>query len=64
MNLDTISDKDLQQLERLLGEILVIISQAKLQNEPEADTLRRLHVQMGDIRCARFDAVTSGYIGY
>ena len=64
MNLETMSDKHVRELERLLGEVLIILRSEKLLNEPEADAVRLLETQTGDIRRARFDRVVQEYVGY
>ena len=39
MNLETVSDKHLHELERLAGELLAVIRQAKLLDEPVTEAL-------------------------
>lgn len=64
MNLETVSDKHLHELERLAGELLAVIRQAKLQDAPEAETVRLLIQQAGEVRRARFDTANREYLGY
>lgn len=64
MNLDTISDKHLQTLERLAGELLVVMRQAKLQEEPLVEELRQLQTEAGNVRRRRFDTAAHEYDGF
>ncbi|MFO7321377.1 MAG: hypothetical protein DIU68_006580 [Chloroflexota bacterium] len=64
MNLETISDKHLQELERLTGELLTLFRQAKLHDPELVEALRKLQHEAGDIRRARYDAHASQYDGY
>lgn len=64
MNLESISDKHLQEVERLAGELLNVLRQAKLYDESLVDALRQLQLEAGDVRRARYDAAASQYDGY
>lgn len=64
MDLDSISDKHLQEIERLVGELLAVMRQAKLQNEPIADSLNQLRTQTGEVRRKRFDLADREYKNY
>ena len=64
MNLETISQKDLNELERLSRELLALLRKTKLQNEPVADSLHAFELALGDLRRQRFDELNSGYRGY
>ena len=64
MNLETVSDKHLHELERLAGELLAVIRQAKLLDEPVAEAVRTLQQQAGEVRRSRFDATNRDYLGY
>lgn len=64
MNLETVSDKHLHELERLAGELLAVIRQAKLLDEPVTEAIRMLQHQAGEVRRSRFDATNRDYLGY
>jgi len=64
MNIDTLSDKDLQELERLTRELLVLLRKAKMGDQPVAESLHELEARAGDIRRERFDASHPQYSGY
>ncbi len=64
MNLDTLSDKQLQELERLAKELLLVMRKAKLMAEPLAESLHQLEVEAGEIRRERFDTSNPEYSGY
>jgi len=64
MNLDTLSDKQLQELERLAKELLLVMRKAKLSAEPLAESLHQLEVKAGEIRRARFDTSNPEYSNY
>ncbi|MCA9906753.1 MAG: hypothetical protein KJ065_21210 [Anaerolineae bacterium] len=64
MNLETVSDKHLHELERLAGELLAVIRQAKLLDEPVTEAIRMLQHQAGEVRRSRFDAANRDYLGY
>ena len=64
MNIEHVSQKDLNELERLARELLVLIRKAKLQDEPVASTLSQFELTLGEARRARFDATNPGYRGY
>ena len=64
MDLDSISDKHLQDIERLVGELLAVMRQAKLLNEPIADSLNQLRTQAGEVRRKRFDLGDREYKNY
>lgn len=64
MNLDTVSDKNVHEIERLTKELLEVLRKAKLQNEPLVEMLRLLQQETGKIRRERFDGVDKEYSGY
>lgn len=64
MNLDTLSDKQLQELERLAKELLLVMRKAKLTGEPLAELLHQMEVEAGEIRRERFDTANSEYSNY
>lgn len=64
MQLETVTDKQLQELERLAAELYMVMRQAKLHGEPLAEALREFERAVGDTRRERYDARTSQYNGY
>ncbi|HLV36814.1 MAG TPA: hypothetical protein VKY59_16945 [Spirillospora sp.] len=64
MNLDTVSDKNLQELERLSRELLLLMRKANLKDDLLVEALYRLERQAGDLRRERFDAANQEYSGY
>jgi len=64
MNLDTVSDKHLHELERLTKELLEIMRRAKLLNSPLTEMLRLLESQAEHARRERFDEVNPEFRGY
>lgn len=64
MNLDTLSDKHLHEIERLAKELLDVLRKAKLKDEPIAEQLHQLEIQAGNLRRERFDAANPEYRGY
>lgn len=61
MDLDTISNKNLGDLERLSKELLALMRKTKLLDTPLAKLLYELENEAGKIRRARFDAEDSEY---
>ncbi|MBI1256236.1 MAG: hypothetical protein GC204_02085 [Chloroflexi bacterium] len=64
MNLETVSSKHLNELERLLREVQLVMRKAGLHNEPIAKSFYELEVEVGQVRRARFDAANPEYTGY
>ncbi len=64
MNLETVSRKDLNEMERLSRDLLALLRKAKLQNEPLAESLHAFETELGNMRRERFDEVNPGYRGY
>ena len=64
MNLETVSYKHLHELQRLPGELLVVIRQAILLDELITEAIRMLQHQAGEVRRSRFDAANRDYLGY
>lgn len=64
MNMDSVSDKNLGELERLSRELLAVMRKAQLADTPLATLLSTLESEAGEIRRARFDAHDSQYSGY
>lgn len=64
MNLDMLSDKHLQTIERLTQELLTVLRQAKLKDEPVVEELRQLEQEASRVRRERFDVANPEYRGY
>jgi hypothetical protein len=64
MNLDTISDKQVCELERLAHELRALMRKAKLKDESLLESLHKLELESGRVRRERYDATNSGYRGY
>jgi hypothetical protein len=64
MNLETISQKQLNELEHCVRALLDTMRKAKIQNDPLAESLRSLEQELGEARRERFDSVNSEYQSY
>ncbi|MBZ0304084.1 MAG: hypothetical protein K8J31_30385 [Anaerolineae bacterium] len=64
MNLESISRKQLNELEHCVRELLVTMRKAKLQNDPLAESLQALEQQLGEARRERFDEANPEYHTY
>jgi len=64
MDLEPLSPKHLNEIERLLRELLLAMRKANLHNEPLAKSLYEFETQIGEVRRARFDAANPEYTGY
>ena len=64
MNLESLNEKQLNELERLLTELTHLMSKAKLGGEPLYASLTQLRTAAATLRQQRFDAVDSRYTGY
>jgi hypothetical protein len=64
MNLETVSDKHLHELERLAKELLEIMRRAKVLDQPLTEMLRSLESQAEKARRERFDEVNPEFKGY
>ena len=64
MNLDTVSDKQLHELERLAKELLEAMRRAKLLDQPIIELLRALESEAEKARRERFDEVNPEFRGY
>lgn len=64
MNLETLSDKQISELERLAKELLAVMKQGKLNDEPLSKALQSLALEAGNIRCTRFDVANPRFRGY
>lgn len=61
MNLETISRKQLNDLEQQTRQLLASIRRAKLENNPLVEALQQLERELEQARHKRFDAVNSEY---
>ena len=64
MNLETVSDKHLHELERLAKELLETMRRAKLLDLPLTELLRALESEAEKARRERFDEVNPEFRGY
>ncbi|MEO8606776.1 MAG: hypothetical protein ABI690_02765 [Chloroflexota bacterium] len=64
MNLETVSDKHLHELERLAKELLETMRRAKLLDSPLTELLRGLESEAEKARRERFDEVNPEFKGY
>lgn len=64
MNLEHISRKHLNELERSVQDLLTAMQKAKLRDESLQDSLKLLEHRLGQIRRKRFDATNPEYRGY
>ena len=64
MDLETVSDKHLHELEQLSRDLLAVMRKSKLLDTPLATLLYSLESQAGEVRRARFDKDDSAYSGF
>lgn len=64
MDLETISQKHLNELEVRISELLLLMKKAKVQDEALTAMLRQFESELGQARRDRFDGVTKEYSGY
>lgn len=64
MDLESLSTKHLNELERLIGETLNVMRQAKLYDDPLAKSLYQLEQDLGKVRRERFDQSNPEYHSY
>lgn len=64
MNLYLLSDKHLRSIEQLSQELLAVLRQAKLKDEPVVEALRQLEQEASRIRRERFDVANPEFRGY
>ncbi len=64
MNLESLTDKQLNELERLLTELTHLMKQAKLTDDPLHATLTQLRHDAGALRQKRYDEHNSRFTGY
>jgi hypothetical protein len=64
MDLDQLTNKDLNDFERLSTELLAVITTAKWQDTLLTDLLEELQQQAAKLRRARFDADDTEFKSY
>jgi hypothetical protein len=64
MNLDALSNKQLNELERMANELRVMLKRAKLQDETLTKSLYALEDEARKTRCQRFDEANPQFRGY
>ena len=64
MNLETISRKQLNEVERCVRELLGTMRKAKLQNDPLVESLKLLEQELGEVRRERFDKANPEFQTY
>lgn len=64
MDLEAVPQKQINELEHLVKDLLIAMRKAKLQREPLAESLRLLEQQLGDLRRKRYDEENSKYSLY
>lgn len=64
MNLNQLSDKQLQSVEQAALGLLAALRQAKLKDEPIVESLRQLEQEAGRVRRERFDVANPEFRGY
>jgi len=64
MNLETVTNKQLNELELCVRELLATIRKAKIQNEPLVELLKLFEQELGEVRRDRFDATNTEYHTY
>ncbi len=64
MDFEPVSQKELNNIEYHVRELLAAMRKAKLQNSPLGQSLRAFEQELGKVRRERFDAVNSEYNGY
>lgn len=64
MNLDTLSNKQLQSIEQAALELLTLLRQAKVKDAPILEALRQLEQETGRVRRERFDVANPEFRGY
>jgi hypothetical protein len=64
MNLEMLNDKQLNEMERLVSELVVLMKRTKLADDPLYLTLINLKNAAGGVRQVRFDQHDTQYQGY
>ena len=64
MNLETISRKQLNDLEQQAKQLLVTIQKAKLENTSLIEALQQLEHDLGEARRTQFDSINTEFHTY
>lgn len=64
MNLETITQKQLNELEQQIRQLMGTMKKAKLQNSPFFESLQTLAQELETARHKHFDEVNSEYSSY
>ncbi len=64
MNLETLSQKHLNELEHRVSELLATLRKAKIHDDPLVESLKLLEQEIGQLRRERFDSKNSQYHTY
>lgn len=64
MNLETISQKQLNELEHCVRELLSTMRKLKVVDEPLVESLKVFEQKLAEARRERFDAANPDYKGY
>jgi len=64
MDLEAVPQKQIDELEHLVKNLLIAMRKAKLHREPLAESLRLFDQQLGDLRRKRYDEANSEYSHY
>jgi hypothetical protein len=64
MNLDTVSQKHMNELELLVNNLLSTLRKAKVEDDTLRDNLRALQTELEETRRRRFDTANSEYSGF
>jgi septal ring factor EnvC (AmiA/AmiB activator) len=64
MNLEHVSQKQIVEIERLVGELLASLRKSKIQHETLTQSLQDFQKELGNLRRERFDAANPEYHSY
>ena len=64
INLEKLSQKQLNELEQCVRELLSVLRKTRIANEPLVTSLTLLEHNLGEIRRERFDQSNPEYQGY
>jgi Skp family chaperone for outer membrane proteins len=64
MSFENATQKQLNEMERLVRELLEAMRKAKYQDETLSESLRKLEAELSKLRRERFDATNSEYNSY
>lgn len=64
MNLENVSQKNLNEMEHLVRNLMITLQKAKFDDKVLMEALKTLENQIGKMRRERFDAANSEYDTY